>query len=231
MSVLRLPLIVINFKTFSQSTGKNAVSLAKTAEEVASSTNTSIALAVQAVDIRIVSENTSLPVLAQHVDSAVFGSNTGSTLPEAVKDAGAVGTLLNHAENKKDDEFLKNAIARCKETELTTILCAESKTRALAIASFPAKPDFIAIEPPELIGGNVSVSSANPGIISGAVAQVQKIAKIPVLAGAGINSTEDVCTALKLGAEGVLVASAIVKSDNQKNAIEEIAKGANCKCL
>ena len=67
---------------------------------------------------------------------------------------------------------------------------------------------MIAVEPPELIGGDISVSKAGPEIIERAV---DFVGKNQVLVGAGIRDLEDVTIALKLGACGVLVASGVVK--------------------
>ena len=162
---------------------------------------------------------------AQHVDAVGYGSNTGSILPEAVKAAGAKGTVLNHAEHKLSDEILEKSIAMAKEAGLLVMVCAETTARAKSIAAFKIKPDFIAIEPPELIGGNISVSTARPQLISDAVKAVHEIAKIPVITGAGIKNGVDVKKAIELGCKGVFVASGIVKSANKKKAIEDILSG------
>jgi len=223
---LKLPVLFINFKTYAEATGQKAVELAKSAESVSKETGASIALVVQAVDLKEVSQAVSLPVFAQHIDPVVFGSSTGHILPEAVKEAGAIGTVLNHAENKRDNEFLQKAIVRAKEVGLGVMVCAESIERAKEIASFPDKPNLIAIEPPELIGGDISVSTANPDLISNGVKVVKNTsAKIEVITGAGVKGGADVAKALKLGTKGVFVASGIVKSDNKEEAIKGLVGG------
>ncbi len=223
---LTLPVLFVNFKTYAEATGKNALSLAKKAESVALEKNASIALVVQAADITLVSNAVKIPVFAQHVDPIGFGSNTGSVLPEAVKEAGAVGTVLNHAENKRSNEFLQKAISRAKQAGVGVMACAESLERAKQIASFAEKPLLIAVEPPELIGGNISVSTAKPQLITDSVKAVKQIDPgIEVITGAGIKNVADVKKALQLGTKGVFVASAIVKAANQKAAIEELISG------
>lgn len=219
------PILFINFKCYEEATGKKAVSLAKIADEIALKEKAAIALVVQAVDIRAVSGNVSVPVFAQHVDPVEYGSHTGSILPEAVKEAGAVGTVINHAENKRDNSFLERAIARAHSTGLTVMACAENRQRAEQIASFSTKPDLIAIEPPELIGGNVSVSTAKPELITDTVKAVNAIASIPVITGAGIKNADDVKKAIELGTKGVFVASGIVKAENSAQAIADLIKG------
>lgn len=219
------PVLFINFKCYEQATAKKAVALARAAEEAALSEHASVSLVPQAVDLASVVSAVSLPVFAQHVDPVTYGSHTGHALPEAFAQAGAVGTVLNHAENKRDNAFLEKAIERAKDVGLKVMACAESTERAVQIASFQVKPDLIAIEPPELIGGNVSVSSARPGLITETIKAVEAIASIPIITGAGIKSSEDVKIALKLGTKGVFVASGIVKAEDQGKAIRALIEG------
>ena len=219
-----LPVLFINFKTYGEATGKNAVALAKKAQRAAG--NASIALVVQAADIRLVSSSVKLPVFAQHIDPVSFGSNTGHILPEAVKEAGAVGTVLNHAENKRDNAFLEKAVARAKGLGLLVMVCAEDLSRARQIASFENKPDFIAVEPPELIGGNVSVSTAKPELITDCVKAIKGIApQIEAITGAGVKNASDVRASLLLGTRGVFVASGIIKAQDQLSAIKDLVSG------
>lgn len=223
---LDFPVLFINFKTYSESTGKNAVALAENAQKIADKENASIALVVQAVDIRAVSKAVKLPVFAQHIDPVSFGSNTGHILPEAVKEAGVVGTVLNHTENKRDNDFIEKAIERAKGLGLIVMVCAEDTEKAKQIASFAQKPDLIAVEPPELIGGDISVSTANPGLITDSVKAVKEIApEIEVITGAGIKNGSDVKKALELGTKGVFVASGVIKAGNQAAAIKDLAGG------
>jgi len=220
------PVLFINFKTYAESTGKKAVALAKKAAAVAKESRASIVLVVQAVDIRLVSESAKLPVFAQHIDPVGFGSNTGHILAEAAKEAGAVGTVLNHAENKRGNAFLQKAIKRAKEAGLAVMVCAETLERAKEIASFGEKPDFIAVEPPELIGGDISVSTARPELITDSVRAIKAIAPgIDVITGAGIKNAADVAKAIELGAKGVFVASGIIKAKDQKQAIKGLLSG------
>jgi len=222
---VKLPVIFINFKTYTEATGEKALELAATCDKVAREKNASIVLIVQATDIRLIASSVSLPIFAQHLDPVKPGSFTGHILPEAIKQAGAIGTILNHAENKKDNEFLKQAIQRAKETGLKVLVCAETIQRAKEIALFPIKPDFIAVEPPELIGGDVSVSKANPEIIRGTVQAVQSIASISVLAGAGVKTSADIKKSIELGAKGVLLASGIVKASEPEKVLIELVQG------
>ena len=218
-------MIIINFKTYEQGTGENALKLAKICEEIARDSGAEIILAVQPTDISLISQNVSLKVFAQHIDDNSFGSHTGSITSEAVKRAGAVGTLINHSEKHLILMEVEKRILRAKEAELTTIVCAKTSDEAKEIAKF--HPDFIAIEPPELIGGEISVASAKPELISSTIEKVNEIKEIPVLAGAGIKNSVDVKVSLELGAKGILVASGVVKSKDIKESLKGLIDGFN----
>ncbi|HLD58413.1 MAG TPA: triose-phosphate isomerase [archaeon] len=223
---LKTPVVFINFKTYEEATGRNALALAKKASLVSKKTKKTIVLVVQAADIRLVSEKTKMHIFAQHIDAIEQGAYTGWTSPAAVKEAGAIGTVLNHAEHKLDNSVLEKSIALAKKNSLLVMACAENLERAEQIAGFESKPDFIAIEPPELISGNVSVSTARPGLVSDSAEAIKKIApEIKAITGAGIKNSFDVSKAIELGTLGVFVASGIVKAPNQQKAILEIVSG------
>lgn len=193
-------MIFVNFKTYQQGTGESALSLAKICAEVEKETGIKIIPIVQVVDIfRLASQG--LNVWAQHVFTP-----------------GAKGVLLNHAEKKLSWQDLKKIME--KRQDFQTLVCSESLEEGQQIAIL--KPDFLAYEPPELIGGTVSVSQAKPEIISDFVA---KIKEVPVLVGAGIHNKEDIKKALELGVKGVLVSSDIVLSENPKQELLNLAGG------
>lgn len=223
-----MPLIIVNFKTYKEATGGNAVRLAKMCEAAAlkAKDKVKVAVAVQATDIFRVAaavDNRIIEVFAQHIDANGQGKSTGFVTAEAVKEAGASGALLNHAEHKITD--IAKRIATVKAAKLATVVCAADVAEATAIAK-TAQPDYIAVEPPELIGGKVSVSEAKPELIAAAVAAVKKEnSKITVLCGAGVNSRKDVEKALQLGTKGILVASSVVFAKNPEEALTELIKG------
>lgn len=213
------PSYIVNFKAYEQGTGALALELARKIEEFAEKTGADIGIAVQPMDIELLATNVELPIFAQHIDPASFGSHTGSILPESVIGAGAVGTLLNHSERRIDFDVLKKSIVRAKETGLQVIVCVADTKEAKTVANFDEKPDFIAIEPPELIGGDISVSTAKPEVISDGV---KVVGDVPLLVGAGVKTFADVEIAVKLGAVGVLLASGVVKADDVLTALENL---------
>jgi len=214
-------IIITNFKTYQSAIGTQALKLAKIHHKIAQKNKTILAVAPSIVDIeRICERCPGLAVFAQHVDDADFGSFTGKIPPEFVKKLGVIGTIINHSENRIPKDQIERIVKRAKKNKLKTIICVENVKEGVELMKL--KPDFIAVEPPELIGGEISVSTANPEIISDAVA---KIGKGNVIVGAGIKNSEDVKIAKKLGASGILLASGVTKASNPKLVLEDLVKG------
>ena len=62
-------------------------------------------------------------------------------------------------------------------------------------------------------------------MVSDTVSLVKKVNNaITVLCGAGISKGEDVEAALKLGTEGVLIASGVVRAKDQRTALMDLVK-------
>ena len=225
MATLSTPLILVNFKTYLEGTGRKALELAESAEKANHETGICIGLAPQFTDIARLAHTVSLPIFAQHMDPMGPGSFTGHILPEAVKDAGAVGTLINHSERRLKLADIAAAVARAKALRLASVVCTNNAGVSASAAAL--KPDFIAIEPPELIGTGIPVSKAQPEIVTDTVTLVRKVnPDVTILCGAGITQGDDVASALKLGTMGVLVASGIVKAKKPYKALLDFAKAA-----
>ena len=208
---LKVPIIIVNYKTYSEATGKRALKLSKTAEEVSNETGVSIAVAPQVADIAAICDAVSIPVLSQHIDPIVPGSSTGHILLESVKEAGAIGTLINHAERQLKLCDIEAIVARTREANMVSVVC--TSNAAVSEAAAALKPDIISLEPPELIGTGIPVSQSKPDAVTEMVALVKHVNPCVVtLCGAGITKGDDVAAALKLGTKGVLVASGIVKA-------------------
>jgi len=219
----RTPMIIVNFKAYLEATGRRAVELAKKAEKVSDETKVSMGVAPQFTDISAVTEAVDISVFAQHIDPIEPGSFTGHVLAESVKEAGAVGTLINHSERQLKLSDINEVIEITREKGLLSVVCANNPHISVAVATL--KPDIIAIEPPELIGTGIPVSKAKPEVITGTIKLVRKVnPKVTILCGAGISRGDDVTAALKLGTEGVLVASGIVKAKDHYKILHEFAE-------
>jgi triosephosphate isomerase len=220
---IQAPIIIVNFKTYSEATGKRAVETAKKAEKVSNETNVCIGVAPQFADIAAIAENVEIPVFAQHIDPIKPGNYTGHVLAESIKEAGAIGTLINHSERRLKLSDIDETIKITRENGLFSVVCANNPNTSAAVATL--KPDIIAIEPPELIGTGIPVSKAKPEVVTDTIKLVRQVnQEVTILCGAGISHGEDVAVALKLGAQGVLVASGIVKAKDPYMILREFAE-------
>ena len=228
MTKIRTPLILINFKTYQEGTGKKALELAKKAENVTLETDACIAVAPQFTDIPLIAHSTSVPVFAQHIDPIKPGSYTGHILAESVKEAGATGTLINHSEKQLTLADIDATIKRTQEVGLVSVVCANNPKVSAATAAL--KPNITAIEPPELIGTGIPVSKAKPEVVTNTIELIKQInPDVVVLCGAGITTGKDVAAALRLGTEGVLVASGVVKAKDPHKILLEFAEATTTK--
>ncbi len=215
------PLIVVNFKTYAEGTGENAVTIAKYCEEVSRHSGIDIIAIPQLPDIYRVACTVKIPVFAQHIDGVGAGSYTGHITADCVKAAGARGTLINHSERRLLLSDIDSAIQSAKKSGLTAIVC----TNNIAVTSAAAAlaPPYVAIEPPELIGSGIPVSKADPEIVRRSVTAVKEInPDVKVLCGAGISKGDDVAAALELGTVGVLLASGVIKAKDPKAALMDL---------
>ena len=221
--MIKTPVIVINYKVYNTSFGNSALSIAKAAEEVSINTGVNIIVAPPATEIRTLASNVSIPVYAQHVDPVDLGAYTGHIPPEAVKEAGAKGFIINHSERRIRVDEIARLVIKARNLGLNTLVCADTPEVAAALAML--NPDMIAIEPPELIGTGIAVSKAKPEIILSTVSRIRSVNNdVIILTGAGISTPEDVVKALELGTSGVLISSAIMKAKDPKKVINEMAE-------
>jgi len=154
--ITRTPIVILNFKTYLESTGEKSLQLAKISEEVAQETGVNIIVAPQHADLYRISGQVEIPVLAQHVDAVDAGGHTGSVLFESIKEAGAYGSLINHSEIRMKLADIQNVVEKLNENQMASVLCTNNIQTSAAAATL--KPTFVAIEPPELIGSGIPVS-------------------------------------------------------------------------
>lgn len=221
---IRTPLLLLNFKTYPQASGKNALRLARIAASVAREAGASIAVAPPTLDLAEVAAASKVPVFAQHTDPFLAGQHTGRVPPDTVRALGAVGTLLNHSERRLHAPTLEACRAAAGQAGLATVVCAGEVSQARRVAAL--RPEFVAIEPPDLIGGNVSVSTARPSVVSrGVEAVVRASPRTKVLCGAGVKTREDVRRAIELGTDGVLLASGVTLARYPRAALRALVDG------
>ncbi|MEB3765938.1 MAG: triose-phosphate isomerase [Desulfurococcales archaeon] len=216
-------ILAINFKAYETAFTDTAVKIAEAASKaVTLYNNVRVILAVPSPLVyRLSSIHEDLYL--QHVDPVEYGSRTGYIPARALEHLPVKGTLLNHSEHKVTIRHIDYAIKTIREIGKEILVCADTPQEAAALTHL--KPNMIAVEPPELIGTGIPVSRAKPEVITKAVNAVHRIdSDIPVLAGAGISGPEDAVKALELGAEGVLVASVVMKSKTPERSLIELAE-------
>jgi triosephosphate isomerase len=215
------PLILINFKTYRESMGPRAHAIATAAQLVSKESGAAIGVAPTYIDLHPLAHHFTVPVYAQHVDGSEPGAHTGQITADAIRAAGAVGSLVNHSERRLTIADIEASVRALRERKLTAVVCTNNEATSAAAAALG--PDYVAIEPPELIGSGVSVSKANPDIIKNSVATVRAVKDdVKVLTGAGIQSGECVRIAIDLGTDGVLLASSVVKAQDPAAVLRDL---------
>ena len=213
------PLIVVNFKTYESAQGDAAEMLAIAMDEIEG--NAEMVAVVSAFDLDAISQITpNMQVWSQHLDPVGFGSNTGWLHPATAIARGANGTIINHAEHKVPLEHVEALLAQLPDG-FPVCACAADIEEAKALAALG--PTMIAVEPPELIGGDISVTTADPAIVSATVQAVKQVnSAVKVLCGAGVKNGADVAKAIELGAEGVLLASGVTKATDHSAVLADL---------
>lgn len=212
-------MFVINCKNYVEATGTRLKTLVKTAETASQKYNVRIAIAPPPHLISSVSSSRVL-VLAQHADDCDVGSTTGYVVPELLKTSGVSGAIINHSEHRVPFTKIGPTIRRLRKLGMISIACSRNVAETAKIASLG--PDYVAIEPPSLIGSGTAISLARPELITRAARAVRG-RRTRLLCGAGIVSGDDVARALELGSEGILVASGIIKSRTLRRTMTEFA--------
>ena len=212
-------LVVVNFKTYESAHGVAAEELAIIMEQV--ETDARMIAVVSAFDLAAVaSVAPSLEIWTQHLDPINFGSNTGWLHPETAIQRGAKGTLINHAEHKVSIEHIAMLLDSVPEG-FTVCACAADIEEARALSAL--QPDYVAVEPPELIGGEISVTTADPEIVIGTARAIREVSgDVGILCGAGIKNGRDVVKAIELGTSGVLLASGVTKVKDAAAALNDL---------
>lgn len=215
-------MIFVNFKTYPLATGENAVKLAIACETVYEKTKVPIIPIVQALDVWRIHEHVHIPIWIQHIDQFESGTHTGYTVFDSVLSAGAAGTILNHSEHPITMEEIGDTVSRIRKLspDFPIMICAPNLAVLKNLKAF--SPQFIAYEPPELIGSKTaSVATAHPEIIEDSVRLSDGV---PIIVGAGIKTKIDVEICRNKNVKGVLVSSGVVLSENPAQVLSDFAE-------
>ena len=219
MSKTKSPFLVVNPK--SHLYGKESLSLAKEADQVAKDTGLPIIFTCPYADVRLIRENTeNIIVCVQSMDPLTPGRGMGHVLPESLKEAGADAVFLNHAENPKTLSDLYKCILRAAELNMTSIVCADSITEARAVACM--NPDIVLAEPTALIGtGHVADDSYTIETIQ----EVRKVnPDVQIMVASGVSTADDCYNVIRLGADGTGGTSGILNAPSPAERIREMAE-------
>ena len=215
-------MFVINCKNYEEIAGDKIIKFVKIAEKISKKYKVKIAISPPQHLVGLVA-NSSIQILAQHIDVAKVGSTTGFIIPELLKKSGVKGSLINHSEHRISNKEIEKLVLKLKELKMISILCVKDVAEVKKYVKL--NPDYIAIEPPELIGSGKAVSKEKPELIAKAASIVNNSKnKTKLLCGAGIVAGEDVAKAIELGSKGILVASGIIKAKDWNKVISEFAK-------
>ena len=218
------PLFILNLKTFPSALGPGALAIATDLARAGRNAGVAVAIAPAMPDLAAVAASVAIPVVAQHVDPIEPGPTTGFVPVAAIVAAGATGSLVNHSEHPLSGRAVATATRRLREAGLAAVVCARNPRVAGRLAAL--RPPYLALEPPELIGGKRAVSTAQPEAVVAGVSAVHAVSlSTQVLCGAGIHGRTDVRRALELGTAGILVASAVTLARRPRTVIEELLAG------
>ena len=211
--------LIINFKNYEEVSGDRAIKLADSARQVAENLQLEIVLAPPHPVLALLAKEIRIPVICQHVDDEKMGPSTGFIMPEIAKSYGVVGSLINHSEHRMEMSSISRLVERLRKLDMVSIVCAQEPQEVVEISNL--EPDFIAIEPPELIGSGRAVSKENPAIITKSIEGAGS--RSSIICGAGISDKDDVSKAMDLGSQGILVASGVIKAASWEKKITELA--------
>ncbi len=215
--------LVVNFKNYPEVQGEGSVRLAKAVKKAAEEAGIEAIVSPPTPMIALVASKVLVAVYSQSVGGATGERTTGAVIPEAVKAAGASGTLLNHSESRMSRREIQVLVPRLAAMGMGVCLCAQTTDEAVGLSSLGS--EYLAIEPPELIGSGIAVSKAKPELVERTVSAARKAGyKGRILCGAGIVSGDDVFRAVELGADGVLVASSVVKAKDWESKVQDLAR-------
>ncbi|MEA3355030.1 MAG: triose-phosphate isomerase [Patescibacteria group bacterium] len=212
-------MIFLSLKTYPQASGDQVIKLCQIVKKVQDKTKIKIMVGAQAFDIRRIKKEVGIEVWAQHLDPIDPGRHFGWLSPYSAKQAGATGTMINHAEHAVDFDTIKATMKKCQSHNLKTLVGTDSINLAKKVINL--KPNYLAFENPDLIAGNTSFVDVDADRIK----QVIDLTPMPFFVGAGISKKSHVQKTIKLGGQGVILASGVIKANDQETALYDLASG------
>ncbi|MGC8661455.1 MAG: triose-phosphate isomerase [Nitrososphaeria archaeon] len=221
---MKKPVLLINYKAYDNSYGKKSIEISKQIEHISEQYHDiEVILCAPAVSISDISKSVSIPVFAQHIDPVPPGAYTGYITAEMIAELGAAGSLINHSEKRIGFNDVAESVKRLSSVGLESVVCVDRNELVAPAAMVGATA--VLVEPPELIGSGISVSNTRPEVVVSSVAEIKRAGRGLLLVGAGITSLEDAKKSIELGADGVGLASAVMKATDPAIKVKELLEG------
>ena len=205
---IRVPYFEIGTKNYVW--GDKLLEYAIAADKAAEKYDIDVLFIVPALEVRRVAENTkNLKVFCTYMDTLRPGRGCADILPEGVKDAGAIGVMINHCEKPMSLPQMKLTIDRARELDMLVFACADTLDEAKAIAQL--HPDIINPEPSEIIGGGKGASPM--AYVMDSIRAIKEVdPSIMVEQAAGITNGQQVYDFIMAGSEAAGAASGIMNA-------------------
>ncbi|MGI6161896.1 MAG: triose-phosphate isomerase [Christensenellales bacterium] len=214
---IRTPFFETSVKSYIY--GDKVLELAKAADAAAVKYDVDVLFISPYTEIRRIRENCpNLIILAPYMDTLRPGRGMADVLPEAVRDAGAQGVVINHCERPMTLTAIKKTIDRANELDMFSFVCADTIEEAKAVAQLG--PDIINPEPTELIG---SGQASDMSYVMEAINAVKAInPNIMVEQAAGITTAQQIYDFIMAGSEAAGSASGILNSPDPLALLDEM---------
>ena len=220
---LKYPHFQVNFKVYPGTYGEDGLAFAKLVDRVERETGASFILTPQIPDIRYIKAETDLSLTAPYMDAITPGRGMGRILPETVREAGADGVVINHAENRETLSDLVTKIERCRDVGLDSIVCVDSVEMGRAVGIY--RPDNMVFEKPDDIASDRAITQSHPERVEAFIEMRDEVCpETKVLVGGGIATAEDVRLAFEQGADAAGAASAVSLADDPEALLRDIGE-------
>jgi triosephosphate isomerase (TIM) len=234
--------IFINFKNYSSGIGEKQRELLDFLESISSSSlptsfsiskndpvsypshyplpTTTYNLVVPTSELSPIWQKYNFPLWSQHCDPVKISQSTGWISSEMIKEAGGIGTMLNHSEHRLPFHVLKNTTQICHQHGLKVLICCENEKEAIIYSGL--HPEYLAYEPPELIANKTQSVTSKSSEIQKILSYLKSspttynLQPTTFLIGAGLHSREDINKSESLGAAGILIASSIMEGSHEE---------------
>ena len=220
---LAYPHFEVNYKVYPGTHGADGRAFAELIERVGRETGAEFVLTPQVPDIRLAATATDLTLTAPAVDAVEPGRGMGRLLPEALREAGAAGAVINHAENRDTLADVAAKIRRCREVGMDSLVCVDGVEMGRAVGAF--EPSGMVFEKPADIASDRAITQTHPERVERFVATRDEVCPdTKVHVGGGVATAEDVRLAFEQGADATGAASAVSLADDPESLLRDIGR-------